>query len=185
MEKRRTRLSYHLLKNTIYTSETLAKALKCSIDTIYELNKLGMPHVEGSKRPYIYDGVEVKKFLAFLFKPTKLLDSESFCVACKKVSQRLPEDVTITYIRTNANEKHILNIVARCIHCGANTNRYCNKRFAYKLYPGLAVMGFPNIQLGMARNSNVAYLEEITVISNSVNDINKKGEYDERENVPQ
>lgn len=156
MEKRKTKLRYSLLKNTFYTTETLVNALGCSPDTIYKLNKMGMPHVEGSRSPYKYDGVEVKEFLKELYKPTKLLDIESYCVSCKKRSTRLLKDVTINYKRTKKNGEHSLNIEAKCLHCNKTTNRFCDESFANRQYPGLAVMGLPSSQLGMSNNTCIA-----------------------------
>lgn len=146
-KKKNRKLSVNRLKNKIYNTRELAKDLNCCLDRLYDLNKGGLPHIEGTKNPYLYDGKEVKEYLkSNAKKKIPLNENQSYCCKCQKGRELIPNTIQINRRGVKSNDVELVNIVGNCTVCGTKTNRYSNDKKAEKLYPAQAIQAYMVIQ---------------------------------------
>ncbi|MXP44840.1 helix-turn-helix domain-containing protein [Allopontixanthobacter sediminis] len=100
------------LPHLSYTREQLAGTFKVTLTTIWSWTKKGL-HPIDRKRPYLFAGGDVRKFLQAHNKPRQPTGpGQIYCVACKQVTQ--PAGKVVDFIALSPTNG---DLVGRCPNC--------------------------------------------------------------------
>lgn len=100
------------LPHLSYTREQLAETFDVALTTIWLWMKKGLRPIDG-RRPYLFAGGDVRKFLQGHNKPRQPTGpGEIFCVACKRATQ--PAGGVADFVPLSPTNG---NIVGRCPKC--------------------------------------------------------------------
>lgn len=100
------------LPHLSYTREQLAETFDVALTTIWSWMKKGLRPIDG-RRPYLFAGGDVRKFLKGHNKPRQPTGlGEIFCVACKRATE--PAGAVADFFPLSPTNG---NIVGRCPKC--------------------------------------------------------------------
>lgn len=108
-----------------YITEELADLLGVHVQTVRQWRKEGLSPIEPNASPYLFFGMDVKRFLIdqrAKYKP-KLQEGEFYCLKCKKgVRPKSVQQVCRNVFVGNGKVSYLL--VANCPMCGIGVRRF-------------------------------------------------------------
>lgn len=127
ISRRIQKRAWHLKSARSYDTRQLAEELGIHTRTVQSWRKQGLNPVEGGKKPLIYMGYEVSRFVEDRASADKrpLAEGELFCTKCK--SGREAVTGSITTKETSQSIKYgirKLTITGLCVVCGGRMFRF-------------------------------------------------------------
>lgn len=103
--------NYHLRKiklNWEYTVEDISELFSVTTKTVYRWTTLGLKPIEGSQRPYLFHGEDLKEFIKNMLSKRRhpLGEDEFFCMKCRCPRKSKPgfQTTILTEIRMGTNK---------------------------------------------------------------------------------
>lgn len=119
--------TYKIRKNRIYKMVDLAAVLGVCPATVWGWVQKGLPVIDKSVRPWLFDGEEVKVHLDKRIKASKLkmLYYQFNCFSCRGIVSIVPDSIKIIFLNyIDQDEKYFtVRISGICSDCGHKTNR--------------------------------------------------------------
>lgn len=120
-----------IIRRESYTVTELAKLLGVHVRTVQLWRRCGMTEIEGTNRPALFMGDEIRRFLTERQsrKRHPLKAGEFFCTRCKRATVSDPADVSheVRKVRVGRGGRQVL-IRGKCSDCGCHLVRFSTER---------------------------------------------------------
>lgn len=144
---------YRIKGYGIYTGAELAKTLGVHPRTVQAWRQNGLQVIDENQSPFLYEGIEVKRFLKARKSARKvnLLDHQFYCMKCRKAVTIEAEALTLNRTGKLLGNSRVPQIEAsgRCLVCRSKVFRFSStNRIAplKKFYETDKSINFPFLQ---------------------------------------